>query len=342
MRNYKIQRSLMAFAVLVVFAWAVEVDAAGFCSQTADILFSACKAGVTDDALVNKAICLNIEDSAERDECQSDAQDTKQEDSQLCQDQHSWRLDACKLVGEDRYDPDFDPSHFDSDFTNLTKPNPYFPLTIGNSWKYQGGGEVNTIVVLDRTKLMEDGVRCIVFRDKVFTAEGLKESTDDWFAQATNGDVWYCGEEVKDYEFFEGDQPEKPELVSIDGSFKAGRDGDKPGIIFLVKPKKDDVIVEEFSLANAEDVTVILSANYSFGKNSDLDQMVPQQLADRFCSNNDCVVTKNFSLLEPGVIDRKYYARGIGVFLEVELTAGSISQLVECNFDSRCENLPQP
>jgi len=32
------------------------------------------------------------------------------------------------------------------------------------------------------------------------------------------------------------DRPRKPELVSIDGSFKAGREGDKPGIIFSAVP----------------------------------------------------------------------------------------------------------
>ena len=97
---------------------------------------------------------------------------------------------------------------------------------------------------------------------------------------------------------------------------------------------------EEFSLDNAEDVTEILSVNYGFGNNSDLDQSVPQQLADRLCSH-DCVVTRNFSLLEPDVFARKYSAPGIGVFLEIEST-GAISQLVNCNFDARCTNLPQP
>ena len=66
-----------------------------------------------------------------------------------------------------------------------------------------------------------------------------------------------------------------------------------------------------------------------------------QQLTEeRFCSG-DCVLTNNFSLLEPGVFGRKYYARGIGVFLEVENT-GEVSQLVGCNFDPRCDNLSTP
>jgi hypothetical protein len=101
------------------------------------------------------------------------------------------------------------------------------------------------------------------------------------------------------------------------------------------------VYLKEFSLNNAADVTEVLSTTYSFGKSPELDQLVPQQLAERFCSG-DCVVTKNFSLLEPGVFARKYHASGIGVFLEVEPDTAFVSQLVSCNFDPRCNNLPTP
>jgi hypothetical protein len=328
---------------VVISVWIVATAGAQhFCSQTAQTLFDACKSGVIEDFVVRNAVCLNINDVSERDECFSDSEDGRKEDNTVCREQRDWRLEACKLLGEERYDPDFDPADFDTDFHNLTHPNPYFPLTIGNKWTYKDKveNELNTIEILNQTKLI-DGVTCVVSRDKVFKDGFLAENTDDWFAQKMDKNVWYCGEEVKDYEVFDGDHPKRAELVSIDGSFKAGRDGDKPGIIALANPKKGDVYLEEFSLANAEDVTRILSNNYSFGKNSDLDHLVPQQLAERMCSN-DCIVTENFSLLEPGILARKYSARGIGVFLEIELDTNAVIQLVDCNFDSRCENLPQP
>jgi hypothetical protein len=336
--------SLASGFIIAIFFMLVHSAEAkqGFCSQTANTLFAACKAGVSDDSLVRKAVCINLADGGERDECFNELEGERQESLELCRDQHDWRLEACNSLGEDRYDPDFDPANFDTDFTNLTKPNPYFPLTIGNQWTYRSrtDNEFNTIQVLNQTKMI-DGVTCVVVRDKVFKNGSLVENTDDWYAQALDKNVWYCGEEVKDFEIFNGDNPKRPELVSIDGSFKAGREGDKPGRIFVASPKSGDVYLEEFSLANAEDVTVILSSNYSFGMDPDLDQLVPQQLAERFCSN-DCVVTKNFSLLEPGVIARKYYAPGIGVFLEVEFDPDAVIQLVNCNFDSRCQGLPTP
>jgi hypothetical protein len=312
----------------------------GYCSATARTLYDACGFEVQDDYAVASAICMNVSDRDERAECYAEAKEERQESRRLCREQRGWRLMACKSLGEDRYDPDFDPAFFETDFSNLQHPNDYFPLSIGNFWEYAGGREANTVEVLPETKLI-DGVTCVVVNDQVFLAGELVEDTDDWFAQAIDGNVWYCGEEVKDYESFDGDSPRKPELTSVDGSFKAGRDRDKPGIIFRASPLKNEAYLEEFSLGNAEDVTEILSTDYTFGSDPELDLYVPQELADLLCAS-DCVVTKNFSLLEPAVVARKYYARGIGFFLEVDPDSGEISRLVSCNFDGRCALLPSP
>ena len=56
-----------------------------------------------------------------------------------------------------------------------------------------------------------------------------------------------------------------------------------------------------------------------FGNDAALDTLVPQALADHLCGAG-CVVTREFSPLEPDVVEFKYYAPGIGVFLE---TGGS-------------------
>jgi hypothetical protein len=132
----------------------------------------------------------------------------------------------------------------------------------------------------------------------------------------------------------------KPELVSIDGSFKADRDGDKPGIIFLASPTPGQVYIEESSLGNAEAATQILSIDYSYGEDPKLDRLVPPKLAQLLCRKN-CVVTKNFSPLEPDVVEHKYYAPGVGVFLETAPQTGEVLRLVKCNVDPRCALLPQ-
>jgi hypothetical protein len=168
----------------------------------------------------------------------------------------------------------------------------------------------------------------------------LVEDTDDWFAHARDGDVYYCGEEVKDYESFDGDSPRRPELVDTDGSFKVGRDEDLPGVIFRWAPVAGEAYRQEFSLGNAEDVAEVVSTTYAFGSSPMLDQFVPRDLVQTFCAR-DCVVTKEYSPLEPGVFERKYYAPGIGLILEVNPGTGEFLRLTECSFDTRCAALPR-
>ena len=316
-------------------------DDVAACSETAATLFTACGLQAEADEAVADAVCLNTIDPNERQRCSDDATAARAEADQLCAGQRDTRLYACLSLGEGRYDPEIEPVMFESKTANLAVRNPYFPLQVGNRWKYTGGIEVNTVEVTKETKSI-DGVTCLVVRDLVYSRGVLSEATDDWYGQNKDGTVWYFGEETKDYEIFKGDNPVRPELVDIGGSFKAGRNGDKPGIIFLASPKVGDSYVEEASLANAEDVTDILSTTYAYGRDPDLDTLVPRKLAELFCAAGDCVVTRNYSLLEPGIFDRKYYARGIGVFLETVPATGEVNRLVDCSFDSRCNTLPQP
>src|SRR5262249_51763612 len=164
----------------------------------------------------------------------------------------------------------------------LVHANPYFPLTIGNHWKYQSATETDNVDIVDEIKLI-NGVHAVVARDIVEKPTGEAEHTNDWYAQAKDGNTWYFGEEPADLSTFPGDDPQLLELVSNDGSFKWGRDRDKGGIIFLASPKVGDAYLEEFSLANAEDVTEVLSTKYSYPAGGDLDQLVPAALAQLLC-----------------------------------------------------------
>jgi len=311
-----------------------------YCSATARLLYTACGFEAQDDDFVAKAKCINLADASERTQCLSEAREARAEAGQACRAQLDWRRAACSVLGEGRYDPAFEPQHFDSNFHQLNNPNPYFPLGIGYRWEYRGGSELNIVEVADETKLIE-GVTCVVLRDLVYQEGRLVEATDDWFAAALDGSTWYCGEEAKDYESFAGDHPQRPELVSIDGSFKHGREGDKAGLIMPAQPRVGQAYLEEFSLGNAEDVSVVLSTSYAYGVDPGLDQLVPRDVALRMC-NRDCVVTRNYSLLEPDIFALKYYARGIGFFLETQPVEGTTLQLVGCNFDQRCVALPAP
>ena len=319
---------------------AATVTGAQYCYATAAALDAACRSQADADEAVANAICINISDARDRARCLFDADGASDDAEDLCVEQLAARRNACIALGQGRYEPDSDPDDFESDFHNLAHPNRYFPIGIGYRWNY-GGHEDVTIEVLDRTKSI-NGLTCLVSRDRVSEDGVVTEDTNDWFAQHIDGTVFYCGEETAEFETFAGDDPMLPELVTNSGSFKWGRDGDKGGIIFPGSPRVGLVYREESSFANAEDIAQVISVNYAYGRNRDLDRLVPRALAERLCAAGDCVVTKNTSLLEPASIEYKYYARGIGFFLEVHPSSRNVLQLVNCNFDSRCVGLPTP
>jgi hypothetical protein len=336
-RNYW----LLLLGVVLAGAASARTARAGFCSATARTQLTACRGETIDTYSTAIAICLNESNSSDRAKCNQEAATARDEMSSLCEDQLAARIAVCKAIGEGRYDPNFDEANFVNDFRHPGVTNPYLPLAIGNTWDYKSQAETGHIEVLGDTKLIDD-VTCLVVRDQVSVDGRLKEDTDDWFAVARNGgDVWYCGEEVKDYEVFEGDQPQNLELTRIDGSFKVDRDGAKPGIFVPAKPVKGKTFRQEYSLGNAEDIVNVLETQYVYGKRPELDALVPKDLANLLCGAG-CVVTGETSPVEPTSFARKYYAPGIGVFLEVTPATGETNRLVDCNFDSRCKKLPKP
>jgi hypothetical protein len=294
---------------------------------------------VLDDNYVARAKCINLSDPARRETCFSTARETRNEARKECADQREARLEICKDLDEARYDPSFSPADFESDFHSLQHTNPYFPLTIGYRWDYDGDLETNTIESLDEIKLIE-GVTCIVLKDKRYENGFLVEETDDWYGQRKNGTIEFCGEQVNNYETFAGDDPVRPERVSTDGQWKTGRNGDPSGTFLLGSPTVGDVHRQEFSPGDAEDTVYYLSISYGYGDDATLDQFVPRALVELFCSAHDCWVTAEKTGLEPGEVTRQYYARNIGFFLGLDVATGKIVQLVGCNFDPRCSMLP--
>lgn len=308
------------------------------CSATAAAQLSACKSEVKDDFFAARARCLNVSDAAARDACFDEAKDEQRDGKEECREQRDARGSLCDELGEAPYDPPADPADFDTDFT--LPGNPLFPLAIGNQWVYEGVGERVTVEVLPETKLIE-GVTCVVLRD-VAEEDGVAvEDTDDWLAERLDGTVDYCGEISQSFELFPGDDPAEPELVDTEGSWKAGRDGAKAGTLFPGAPAVGQVYRQEWAPGDAEDAARVLSTTWDFGSDPALDQGVPQALAELLCAG-DCVVTAELTPLEPDVLEHKYYAPGIGLFLEVDVESGDAVQLVECNVDPRCGSLPTP
>jgi hypothetical protein len=165
-----------------------------YCSATAQALHQACGHQTQDDYLVAVAICINESDAQDRAECFEEARATRTEDTALCRDQLAERRDACGELGEERYDPEFEAFRFDRDFANLTNPNPYFPLGIGNRWEFRSQDQSTVVEVLNRTKLIDD-VRCIVVRDVVHEEGSCTRPPTTGTHRPRTATCGYCGEE---------------------------------------------------------------------------------------------------------------------------------------------------
>ncbi len=299
------------------------------CSSSSNALRRACEFEVLDEFFVGVATCAHSASEDAADICLEDYADERDEALDECGAVTEARLSLCAATADAVHDPAFGPD-FAADFIDpLTigqpggaEPHPYLPLIQGSTWVYEGTfieddeeiSETITITVTDRIKLI-DGIRCLVVRDVVEVDGELVEDTDDWIAQDTDGNLWYCGEEAKDYEIFDGDVPAIAELVAIDGSFKAGRDGDEAGILLPAVPVVGDIYRQEVSFANAEDAIEIVSLDAT-------------ESAPGASCTADCLVTLDFSPLDPGVEENKYYAPGVGMIVEVNLDTGDRVELI--------------
>ncbi len=202
-------------------------------------------------------------------------------------------------VKEQGYDPGIDPANFVE-----TIDNRYLPLIPGTTFVYEGdtedGFERNEVYVTDETKEIL-GVTCTVVDDRVWVDGELEEKTFDWFAQDKDGNVWYFGENSKEYE--------DGEVVSTEGSWEAGVDGAKPGIVMQGNPTVGETYRQEFYAGEAEDMAKVLA----------LDASVSVAYGDF----EDCLKTKEWTPLEPGVVEHKYYAPDVGMVLERLVEGGS-------------------
>jgi len=321
--------SFAAIAVVfiaVFFSSGVVAESIG-CSAAANASNLACDFAAKDDLFAARAICMDSPDE-DLSACLGDAMQEFEDVLDECGEIFEAQLEVCDMTEDAAHLPEFGDDFVDNFVDPLqigisVTPNPWFPLVQGNEWVYEGSfeedGEVVTetitVTVLNETKFV-DGITCLVVRDVVEVDDELVEDTDDWFAQDVDGNVWYCGEEVKDYETFEGDEPPLPELVSDDGSFKAGRDGDKGGVLLPQTPEVGAIFRQELSIGNAEDVVEILAID-------------GDETAIAASCNAECLVTRDFSPLEPEANENKYYASGIGLILEIDVNSGDRVELIE-------------
>lgn len=191
--------------------------------------------------------------------------------------------------------------------------NPYYPLIVGSKWVYEttladGTPERNEVEVLPETRNV-NGITAAVIHDIVLVDGQLVEETYDWYAQDKDGNVWYVGEEVNNYE--------NGVLVDHAGSWEWGKDGALPGVIMWADPSAhlNEEYYQEFYAGEAEDKGKIVS--------------VTESVTVPFDSFNNVLKTYDFSALDPDLKEDKFYAEGVGTIKVVNQVTGEEEVLIE-------------
>ena len=189
--------------------------------------------------------------------------------------------------------------------------NPLFPLDPGTTFSYRGTKEgvptSDEFTVTHQTKKIA-GVTCTVVTDLAFENGVLVERTTDYFAQDVQGNVWYFGEDTQELD-------SNGNVISTEGTWRAGVNGAQPGIIMEAQPRVGDRYNQENAPGVAQDMARVLSLKKS--------ECVPYGCFD------DLLLTRESSPLDPGSVEQKYYVRSIG-FIRGELVKGGseVNELV--------------
>jgi len=192
---------------------------------------------------------------------------------------------------------DLNPADFTTEITN-----PYWPMAPGNKWVYEGGNRDGTtervvVEVTDQTRTIANGVEARVIRDTVSENGQLVEVTDDWYAQDADGNIWYLGEYVTNYQ--------DGVVTDHSGSFEAGVDGAQPGVAMPANPEPGMTYRQEYYKGEAEDKAGIVTVGQ-------------EQVEVPFgFFNQDVLMTRDLVPTEPKVEELKFYAPGVGPLLSL-------------------------
>ncbi len=200
-----------------------------------------------------------------------------------------------------------------ADFTTNID-NPYWPMSPGSRWVYSetdtsGANQKVVIDVTEETKMIANGIEARVVRDTV-TENGVPvEITDDWYAQDSDGNIWYLGECVTNYE--------NGKVVDHGGSFEAGVDGAQAGIAMPGNPEPGLTYRQEYYKGEAEDKAAVITVG-------------EEQVQVPFGYFNDGILmTRDLVPTEPKVQELKFYAPDVGPLLSVHTDgAGGRAALV--------------
>lgn len=134
----------------------------------------------------------------------------------------------------------------------LASTNAYYPLHVGSVAVLEGmeDGQLNRVerTVLPETKLIMN-VPTHILEHKRFIGGQIYEIANNYYVETVDGDVCYFGEDVT---FFENGQ-----AINTDGTWLAGVDGARPGLIMPALPVEGDAYFQENAPGVAQDMGYI-------------------------------------------------------------------------------------
>ena len=183
--------------------------------------------------------------------------------------------------------------------------NPYWPMTPGSRWVYretdaEGNKQRVEVTVTNRTRTIM-GIEARVVHDVVSAGRSLVEDTYDWYAQDADGNLWYLGEDTKEYE--------NGKVTTTAGSWEAGLDGAQPGILLPAHPRPGMTYRQEYYKGEAEDAAEVLSLD--------------ERVSVRAGAYSGVLMTRDVTPLDPKLVEHKFYARGVGPVLAMTISGGS-------------------
>lgn len=192
---------------------------------------------------------------------------------------------------------EIDPADFSSQITN-----PYLPLSLVGPKLFIGeetDDEGETVETRLESKLLAEttvvaGVTVAILEERAYEDGELVEVALDYFAQDSNGDVYYFGEAVDNY--VDG------VVDNHDGQWLAGEGDNQPGLFMPAAPQTGVTLTLEYAPGLAEDMATVLT----LGETVD----VPAG------KHTNCLKTREFTPLEPGIEEFKYYCRDVGMVKE--------------------------
>lgn len=202
--------------------------------------------------------------------------------------------------------PTYDPTNYTPRISNA-----WYPLKPGIKYIYKGhdaNHHSRDVLVPTHRVAKIAGVPCRVVSDKVFFNGVLHERTLDFYTQDEDGNVWYFAERTAELD-------KNGNVTSTEGTWRTGHNGAEAGIFMEANPQKGHTFRQEFYKGHAEDQYQVLSLRTQVN--------VPYGQFGTNPLKQNVELTKEWSPLEPGVLDHKYYVRGIGNVKEETVKGGN-------------------